>query len=138
MTETFQTIPFSPIGTFHTAETQVPRHWSVSESIGTIILHKALLPGLKDIQPGDRIVVLFHFHQSEPFQPGHMIQHPPSSKLPTGVFSTCSPIRPNPLGLSVLKVQFVAGNRIQVEGIDMIDGTPILDIKPYVPVSEPQ
>jgi tRNA-Thr(GGU) m(6)t(6)A37 methyltransferase TsaA len=88
--------------------------------------------GLGDIQPGERIVVLFHFHRSAPFEPGLLRQRPPHRDADVGVFSICSPRRPNPIGLSVLEVTAINENRIRVRGIDMFDGTPILDIKPLV------
>jgi tRNA (Thr-GGU) A37 N-methylase len=60
------------------------------------------------------------------------VQIPAQGTTPKGVFSIGSPVRPNPIGLSVLKVLKVAGNKITVKGIDMFDGTPVLDIKPHV------
>ena len=61
-----------------------------------------------------------------------MMQIPRHRKKKMGVFSICSPIRPNPIGMSVLEVLRIDDNIIQVKGLDMLDGTPILDIKPHI------
>lgn len=82
--------------------------------------------------PGQRIVVLFHFHRSPAFSPDMLCQTPPHRDGPLGVFSICSPKRPNAIGLSVLEVLEKEGSRVRVRGLDMIDGTPILDIKPHI------
>jgi tRNA (Thr-GGU) A37 N-methylase len=78
-------------------------------------------------------VVLFQFDQSPPFTLDRLVQKPPHRNKKLGVFSTCSPVRPNPLGLSILEVIEVRDNVILVRGLDMRDGTPILDLKPFVP-----
>lgn len=123
----------TPIGFVRTEAEKVPRHWTVSEEEGVLEIDPRYLEGLKDIQAGQRIVVIFAFHQSPPFDTAHLVQtppHRPGERL--GVFSICSPRRPNPIGLSVLEVLAIKGTRIRVKGIDTFDGTPILDIKPYV------
>jgi tRNA-Thr(GGU) m(6)t(6)A37 methyltransferase TsaA len=125
-------IEMKPIGVFHTQEKNIPRHWSVSEVIGTIEIERIYEPGLKDIAAGEKIIVLFNFHQSKKFDPGFLCQTPPNKEKPMGVFSICSPFRPNPIGLSVLKVLKIEANMITVKHADMLDGTPILDIKPHI------
>ena len=125
-------IEMSPIGIFHTNEKNIPRHWSVSEVVGTIEIDKLFEPGLKDITAGQKIIVLFYFHKSRPFDPASLAQTPPHRGKAMGVFSICSPFRPNPIGLSVLTVLNVEANIITVNHADMIDGTPILDIKPHI------
>ena len=122
----------SPIGVFHTEEKHIPRHWSISEVEGRLVIDPAYAEGLKDITAGQKIIVLFYFHQSPRFELQHLIQSPPHKKRPMGVFSICSPLRPNPIGLSVLLVLGVADNMLLVKHADMIDGTPILDIKPHI------
>ncbi|MDI6796929.1 MAG: TrmO family methyltransferase, partial [Desulfatibacillaceae bacterium] len=77
-------------------------------------------------------IVLFVFHKSQAFTKDLLVQKPPHKNRPMGVFSICSPIRPNPIGLSVLSVDKVEKNVISVTGIDMFDGTPIIDIKPFI------
>ena len=125
-------IEWKPIGFLRTNEKNVPRHWTVSEVEGTLIIDEKYLEGCKDIKTGQRIVVLFFFHQSPGFTPDDLSQTPPSRSERIGIFSICSPIRPNPIGLSVLDVLGVEKISIHVKGVDMVNGTPILDIKPHV------
>lgn len=126
-------IKIKPIGYAYTKEKNIPRHWSVSDVIGTLVIDEKYMKGLSDIQPDQLIVVLFYFHKSPEFTPNHLSQTPPHKGRPMGVFSICSPVRPNPLGMSVLKVLKIDANVIFVKGVDMIDKTPILDIKPHMP-----
>ncbi len=125
------TVTLEPIGYVETDATDLPRHWSVSDVRGRLVIEERYAPGLRDIQPGERIVVLFHFHQSPPFTPELLFQVPPTRDEARGVFSTCSPVRPNPIGLSVVEVERNHGAALDVRGIDMRDGTPILDVKPH-------
>lgn len=123
---------FQPIGHVRTEITTLPRHWSVSDVIGELVINPEYSQGLKDLQPGQKIIVLFYFHRSRPFVQEQLEQTPPHRSKPFGVFSICSPHRPNPIGLSVLEVLGVEDNIVQVKGLDMYDETPILDIKPHV------
>jgi tRNA (adenine37-N6)-methyltransferase len=125
-------IIMEPIGFVHHENENIPRHWTISEVRGVLEIDGKYLEGLRDLHPGDLIVVLFCFHKSQPFNNHLLIQRPPHGDESKGVFSTCSPRRPNPLGLSVLKVLGLRENIIDVEGLDMFDGTPILDIKPHI------
>jgi tRNA-Thr(GGU) m(6)t(6)A37 methyltransferase TsaA len=130
-------IRVKPIGYVRTEAATVPRHWSISQVEGRLVIDPQYQEGLKDIEPGERIVVLFHFHRSPEFTPANLIQKPPHREARRGVFSTCSPRRPNPLGMSVVEVLGLEGNIIKVKGIDMVDGTPILDLKPLVTDYQP-
>jgi tRNA-Thr(GGU) m(6)t(6)A37 methyltransferase TsaA len=123
-------IEFEPIGFVKTDVGKVPRHWTVSEVEGAIIINEEYAEGLKDLKAGQRIVVLFYFHQSLQFTPEFLVQTPPHRNERLGVFSICSPIRPNPIGMSVVEVLGVEGSVIRIKGLDMSDGTPVLDIKP--------
>jgi tRNA (Thr-GGU) A37 N-methylase len=96
-------ITLKPIGFIHTQAAQVPRHWRESEVEGTLVLDPQYQEGLRDIKVGDRLVVIFHLHRSRPFTPQHLLQRPPDGGEIRGVFSTCSPIRPNPWGCRFLK-----------------------------------
>jgi tRNA-Thr(GGU) m(6)t(6)A37 methyltransferase TsaA len=125
-------IELEPIGFIRTDIKNVPRHWTVSDAQGMIVIDKKYMVGLKDIKPGQRIVVVFHFHQSHGFTQDFLVQTPPHRKEQLGVFSTCSPIRPNPIGMSVLEVTRIKDNVIHIKGLDMFDGTPVLDIKPMI------
>ena len=121
-----------PIGFVSTDAKEIPRSWKVSDVEGILTIDESYLEGLRDIKVGQRIYVIFHFHKSPEFAPQYMRIVPPIHDREVGVFSTHSPFRPNPIGLSLLDVVRVEGNVIHVKGIDMLDGTPIWDIKPEV------
>ena len=125
---------FKPIGFVHTdtAKEKTPRHWSISDEVGTIKIDEKFLKGVQDIREGDQIYVIFVFHEGKPFTKELLTQVPARGNKPKGIFSIGSPRRPNPIGLSVLDVLKVDGNQITVKGVDMYDGTPVLDIKPYI------
>ena len=123
-------IKMKPIGYVSTDAKEIPRSWAVSDLEGALVMDEAYLEGLRDIQPGARIYVIFHFHKSPEFTSEFMRIKPPIREEKLGVFSTHSPFRPNPIGLSILEVTGVEGNVIRVKGIDMLNKTPILDIKP--------
>lgn len=125
-------VTMKPIGFLYTDAAVIPRHWSLSEVEGTILIDEDYVDGLADIRPGQKIIVLFWFHKSPDFQPRHLRQTPPHRQEALGVFSVCSPRRPNPIGLSVLTVLDIHREKIHVKGVDMLDGTPLLDIKPYI------
>ncbi len=125
-------ITMEPIGFVQTDAVALPRHWSLSDIEGDLVIDPRYSQGLADIAVGERIVVLFYFHKSPAFDSGHLKQTPPHRDAAKGVFSICSPVRPNPLGLSVVTVIAVKGATLRVRGIDMLDGTPILDIKPHI------
>lgn len=123
-------IEFAPIGFVRTAVGKVPRHWTVSEAEGSIVVNEEYAGGLRDIKPGQRIVVLFYFSESPKFTPDLLVQKPRHRNELLGVFSICSPVRPNPIGMSIVEVLGVEGPVIHIKGLDMLDGTPVLDIKP--------
>jgi tRNA-Thr(GGU) m(6)t(6)A37 methyltransferase TsaA len=125
-------IELKPIGFVRTDAREIPRHWSVSDVEGTLVIDEEYLEGLKDIEPGQRIVVIFNFHRSPELTSGFLRQTPPHRGEEMGVFSICSPIRPNPIGMSILEVLGVEGTTLHVKRLDMLEGTPILDIKPYI------
>lgn len=126
------TVKMNPIGFARTSAEKLPRHWSVSDVEGVLEIDPKYEAGLTDVAAGQRIVVLFHFHQSPPFSDEYLRRTPPHRSEEKGVFSICSPVRPNPIGLSVVEVLAREGTRLRVRNIDMIDGTPILDIKPWI------
>lgn len=126
-------VTMKPIGIVRTEARSVPNHWTVSNVEGTLIIDENYREGLTGIEPGNRIVVIFHFHKSRPFSPQDLTQHPRGnlSRAKRGVFDICSPVRPNPIGMSILTVTGINETIISVKGLDMLDGTPILDIKPF-------
>ncbi len=125
-------IELEPIGVARVEVEKIPRHWSISEVEGALVIDDKYLEGLSDIEQGQRIVVIFNFHRSPEFSAELLRQTPPHTGKKTGIFSICSPVRPNPVGMSVLEVLGVEGASVRVKGLDMLDGTPILDIKPYI------
>lgn len=125
-------ITLQSIGMAHTDADSIPRHWTMSDAEGTLVIDPNFTDGLSDITVGQWIVVLFHFHKSPRFSLDLLKQTPPHRKQPLGVFSICSPMRPNPIGLSVLEVLARNDNVLHVRCMDMINGTPILDIKPFI------
>ena len=96
---------------------------------GIIDLHPEFAAGLQDIEGFSHLYVLWVFHRAEGYD---LIAHPPSDDRPHGVFATRSPQRPNPIGLTVVELLRRDGCRLHVRGVDMLDGTPVLDIKPYL------
>jgi tRNA-Thr(GGU) m(6)t(6)A37 methyltransferase TsaA len=84
--------------------------------------------GLKDIDGFSHLLVIWIFHKSEGFE---LVGIPPSDHTPHGVFATRSPRRPNPIGISTVELLRHEGAFLHLRGVDMLDGTPVLDIKPY-------
>ncbi len=125
-------IGFRPIGFVRTEADKIPRHWSVSDVEGTLVIDEEYAEGLRDIRPGQRIVVIFTFDRSPRFSPEFLRQRSGQDGREMGVFSLCSPVRPNPIGMSILEVLGVRGANVNVRRLDALDGTPILDIKPHI------
>ena len=125
-------IEFKPIGYVRSPLTdtgKAPRHHTVSDVEGIIEVEPQLAQGLFRIEERSHLAVIFHFHKSTGPVPMH--QSPPTGTGEKGVFSTCSPRRPNPIGMDIVELLRVEGNKLHVKNIDMIDGTPVLDIKPF-------
>jgi tRNA-Thr(GGU) m(6)t(6)A37 methyltransferase TsaA len=97
---------------------------------GELEIFKEYEDGLKDTEGFSHLIILFTFHQSEGFK---LHTKPLLDEKLRGIFSTRSSHRPNPIGLTIVKVIRRQGNTLKVAGVDMIEGTPILDIKPYTP-----
>ncbi len=95
---------------------------------GVVELLPEFAAGLQDIEDYSHLIVIWVFHRSDGFD---LISTPPSDTSPHGVFSSRSPRRPNPIGLTVVELLHREGSALQVRGVDMLDGTPVLDIKPY-------
>ena len=85
--------------------------------------------GLTDIEGFSHLIVLWEFDRSQGFQ---LLGTPPSDNRAHGVFATRSPYRPNPIGMTTVELLRREGTTLHVRGVDMLDGTPILDIKPYL------
>jgi tRNA-Thr(GGU) m(6)t(6)A37 methyltransferase TsaA len=97
---------------------------------GSVEIFPQFAPGLKDLAGFSHIILLYHFHL---VQEAKLIVTPFMDSLPHGVFATRAPKRPNPIGLSIVKLLRIEQNVLYIENVDIIDGTPLLDIKPYVP-----
>ena len=119
------------IGVLHgdiASREDAPKNFDESERVGTLEIYPEYQDGLDGISAGQTIVVLFWLHQAS----RDLLKVYPRgdrSKGLRGVFATRSPVRPNPIAISELNVQAVDGNQIEVSGLDILDGTPILDIK---------
>jgi tRNA-Thr(GGU) m(6)t(6)A37 methyltransferase TsaA len=107
-----------------------PRFYLASEERGSIEIYEPYIQGLDAVSEYEYIVVIFHFHLSQGYE---LMQTSPAGRE-KGVFSLCSPMRPNSIGMSILKLLSVDPPFLHVENVDLVDGTPILDIKPYKPV----
>jgi tRNA-Thr(GGU) m(6)t(6)A37 methyltransferase TsaA len=99
------------------------------EAQGTLRILPEFEAGLTDIEGFSHLIVIWEFDRSSGLE---LLGTPPSDNRPHGVFATRSPRRPNPLGLTVVELLRREGIMLQVRGLDMLDGTPILDIKPYL------
>jgi tRNA-Thr(GGU) m(6)t(6)A37 methyltransferase TsaA len=105
-----------------------PKNFDESDRVGTLEIYPEYQEGLEGVVVGQTIVVLFWLHESS----RDKLQVYPRgdrSKGLRGVFATRSPVRPNPIAISELKVLAIHGNRLEVSGLDILDGTPIVDIK---------
>ena len=96
---------------------------------GVIEIAPPFEAGLQDIEGFSHLYVLWHFHRVDGYD---LVAHPPTDDRPHGVFATRSPRRPSPIGLTVVQLLGRDGPRLHVRGVDMLDGTPVLDIKPYL------
>ncbi len=122
-------IIYRPIG--H-VENVFDEHVAMDVMLGAesrIVLDAALVEGLSGVQPGEKLMVIFHFHRSTGYE---LLQHPrgDATRPRRGVFALRSPRRPNPIGVTVVDVLAVEGNVLRVRGLDALNGTPVLDLKP--------
>ena len=109
---------------------QVPKGFGAQHRAeGTIEILPEYEPGLTDIEGFSHLYVIWVFDRSDGCE---LLGTPPTDTTPHGVFATRSPRRPNPIGLTVVRLVGRAGPKLQVAGLDMLDGTPVLDIKPYL------
>ncbi|MGE5123532.1 MAG: tRNA (N6-threonylcarbamoyladenosine(37)-N6)-methyltransferase TrmO [Acidobacteriaceae bacterium] len=127
-------IHFSPIGTihspFHDLGDMPIQPSSECSAPGTVEVLPEFTQGLIDLEGFSHIILLYFLHRSNQYT---LSVTPYLDEKPHGVFATRAPRRPNPIGLSVVKLNRVEGNLLYVDNLDILDGTPLLDIKPYVP-----
>lgn len=126
-------ITLEPIGTVRSPYTDtaaIPKGQGAKhEAEGVLEIRPELEAGLTDIEGFSHLIVLWIFDRAGGAE---LIAHPPSDDRPHGVFATRSPQRPNPIGLTVVRLLGRHGSHLRVHGIDMLDGTPVVDIKPYL------
>lgn len=123
----------NPIGLIHSPykdRKEAPRQGCNSEEISEIEVFKEFEEGLQDIDGFSHIIVIYWFHKSRGY---HLLVKTPWDDTPHGLFTTRSPCRPCPLGLTVVELLAREKNILKVKGLDAIEGTPLLDIKPYIP-----
>ena len=127
-------IEYEPIGVIHTPHATpsgMPKNTADAAGIrGTVALDARHAPGLADLEGFTHVFLVFHCHEVRGHEPAVV---PPGGHEPRGLFATRSPRRPNPIGLSVVRLDGIEGNLLRVRDVDMVDGTPLLDIKPYLP-----
>jgi formylmethanofuran dehydrogenase subunit E len=130
--EEHYSLELKPIGIIHTPyhTGQAPYQGSGWEEICQVELFKQFEEGLKDIEGFSHIVLIYWFHKSHGYS---LTVRTPWDTTPHGIFTTRSPNRPCPLGLCLVELIAREKNILKVKGLDAIDGTPLLDIKPYVP-----
>jgi len=128
------TVQFNPIGIIHSPFIE-PKRMPIQPVgakgvSGTVELFPEYEEGLKDLEGFSHIILIYHFHLSE----GYSLKVKPFlDESVRGLFSTRAPKRPNPIGVSVVRLEKIEGTTLYISNVDIVDGTPLLDIKPYVP-----
>jgi len=127
-------VKYSPIGVVHSPHRQpsgTPIQPTAAKNVkGIVEILPEYVEGLKDMKGFSHIILLYHFHLSKGYS---LLVKPYMDVVERGVFATRAPRRPNPIGLSVVRLDEIDGNRLYVRDVDIVDGTPLLDIKPHVP-----
>jgi len=126
-------LKLKPIGIIHSPYKntgEAPYQGDKSVGISQIEVFKEFEEGLKDIEGFSHIIVIYWFHESQGY---HLLVKTPWDDILHGLFTTRSPHRPCPLGLTVVELLNREKNVLIVKGLDAIEGTPLLDIKPYIP-----
>ena len=128
-------IQYHPIGVIHSpfeSLVGMPIQPSGADGVrGKIILDNQFMAGLQDLEGFSHLILLYHFHRSPD---SSLVVQPFLDDIPHGVFATRAPRRPNPIGLSVVRLISVQSNIVEIENVDILNGTPLLDIKPYIPI----
>jgi tRNA-Thr(GGU) m(6)t(6)A37 methyltransferase TsaA len=127
------TLELKPVGIIHSPYKDrdgAPSQGYRNKGISRIEVFREFEEGLQDIEGFSHIIIIYWFHKSQGY---HLLVKTPWDEIPHGLFTTRSPHRPCPLGLTVVELVARERNILKVKGLDAIDGTPLLDIKPYVP-----
>jgi len=129
-----EALTLRPIGVIHTPHRQAEgtpiQPAFARDAEGRVVLDAALAPALADLDGFDRVWLVFWLHRAAPHR---LTVTPYRDRSERGLFSTRAPCRPNPIGISAVRLLAVEGNVLRVSGVDMLDGTPLLDVKPYAP-----
>ena len=132
-------IEYQPIGVIHSPFTKLDdmpiQPAGAAGIIGSVEVFPEYAPGLDDLDGFSHIILLYHFHRSSGFKL-HVVPFLDNNKR--GLFATRAPRRPNPIGMSVVRLLKIEDRIIRVENVDILTGTPLLDIKPYVPEFDEQ
>ena len=130
MVSMFQSRPIGFARTPYQATSEIPKGCGAKhDAEGVIDILPEFAAGLADIEGFSHVFVIWEFDRSEGYD---LFGKPPIDDKPHGVFATRSPRRPNPIALTVVELLRREGPKLHVRGVDMLDGTPILDIKPYL------
>ena len=136
MPRMFTSQPIGFVSSPYKTTSEIPKGLGAKhEADGMLKVLPDLEPGLTDIEGFSHLIVLWEFDRSQGFE---LLGAPPSDNRPHGVFATRSPRRPNPIGLTIVELLRRDGSELYVRGVDMLDGTPILDIKPYLSSVPPE
>ncbi|MBT4285847.1 MAG: tRNA (N6-threonylcarbamoyladenosine(37)-N6)-methyltransferase TrmO [Deltaproteobacteria bacterium] len=126
-------ITFTPIGTVHSPHKDLknmPIQPKGAKGIeGHVLINESFVEGLSDLDGFSHVYLIYHFHAATRVE---MKVIPFMDKVERGIFSTRSTLRPNHIGLSIMELLEVEGNKVLLKGMDILDGTPVLDIKPYI------
>jgi tRNA (adenine37-N6)-methyltransferase len=126
----FTSRPIGFVSSPYNESKQIPKGLGVKhDAEGVLKILPEFEAGLKDVEGFSHLFVIWEFDRSTDFD---LVANPPSDNRSHGVFATRSPRRPNPIGLTVVELLHRDGANVSVRGVDMLDGTPILDIKPYL------
>ena len=127
-------ISYQPIGIIHTSFNNIEdmpiQPAGAAKIRGTVEIFEEYSKGLKDLDGFSHIILIYHFHKA---QSAKLVVTPFLDTLPHGVFSTRAPSRPNPIGLSVVRLLKIEQDILHIENADILNDTPLLDLKPYVP-----
>jgi len=126
-------IEYQPIGIvnspFTTTEGMPIQPLRAERALGSVVVDPEYAEGLTDLEGFSHIILLCHLHRARPYQ---LKVVPFLDTVARGLFSTRAPSRPNPIGLSLVRLLEIDGNTLKIADLDLLDGTPLLDIKPYV------
>jgi tRNA-Thr(GGU) m(6)t(6)A37 methyltransferase TsaA len=132
MNETTNNVVYHAIGVIRTPFVSIesmPIQSVLSTVKGRILLEEAYADALAGLEGFSHIILIYEFHKASPYR---NTVTPFLDDEPKGLFATRAPCRPNPIGLSVVRLESIRGNTLNIRGADMLDGTPLLDVKPYV------